>query len=784
MVHPDVHLQWARSMNPSPATRSIRFGPFHLDPRTRELRKGPTRVRVPEQSVRILLALLERSGDVVTRDELVALLWPGETDVDIEHGLNSAVRRLRDALGDSAERPVFVETVPRVGYRFVGPVDKPAPVVPAAQAAAEGTKGTSDVTNPDAAGAPASVAAESRPWWRLLAAAVLVVAAVASILMWRGKVREGTATAFHAEPIPLTFEGGLQTDPSISSDGQWIAYSSDDGGNFEIWVRRLSGGDPVQVTHDQAPDHQPDWSPDGSRLVFRSERADGGLFVAPVTGGTTERISTSGFRPRWSPDGRRILFAERVVTGLNLGLRVLDLQGGATHSWPGSAVGAFGWQASSSTVLSLASLFGPFEPTLVSWTVGAASVDAWAIAAEVTRDFRAQQLVVVGGEEVTASGNSALYFVGASRGKRAVWRLDIDPGARRVVAGPHRVTTLLDANNASLSLDGARVVFDGGAPNAQIVSYALGRDGRPVGEPVGITSEAAHAASPTLSRDGNAFAFVLTRPGSPERSEFTARFGGEARHHTIRVIDHPREVVGMARWDDKGTKLAYSFVSNADAPSALQQLRLFDRSTGADVPLTSPHSPMDVIEFPAGWTPDGRHVIVTSWNYATSVKAIARVPIDAAPAAERAAQIIIRSTDVGISLGTMSPNGRWVAFRVGEMAGMAPRIAVVSADAGSSANWTFLTRGVEPADKPCWSDDGTMLYFTSGNETLNVLGVRFDAASGRSIGEPFRITNFSGPGAHIYSDLRTLELGVGGGRLIVPVVRPKGSLWMLDLKQR
>jgi DNA-binding winged helix-turn-helix (wHTH) protein len=97
------------------AARRVTFGRFEFDPLTGELRKSNRRVRLAEQSAQVLTALLERAGDLVTRDELRERLWPGDTVIDFDHGLNSAVRRLRDALGDSAERPKFVETVPRKG---------------------------------------------------------------------------------------------------------------------------------------------------------------------------------------------------------------------------------------------------------------------------------------------------------------------------------------------------------------------------------------------------------------------------------------------------------------------------------------------------------------------------------------------------------------------------------------------------------------------------------------------------------------------------------------------
>jgi DNA-binding winged helix-turn-helix (wHTH) protein len=101
----------------------ITFGPFALDVRTGELRKGPTRLQVPNQSVEILRALLEQPGDLVTREELRRRLWPDDTFVDFDHGLNAAIRRLRCALGDSAGAPRFVETLPRRGYRFIARVD-------------------------------------------------------------------------------------------------------------------------------------------------------------------------------------------------------------------------------------------------------------------------------------------------------------------------------------------------------------------------------------------------------------------------------------------------------------------------------------------------------------------------------------------------------------------------------------------------------------------------------------------------------------------------------------
>src|ERR1700751_1366205 len=103
--------------------RNASFGPYDVDLRSGELRKFGTRVRMGEQPFQILVMLLERPGEVVTREELRAKLWASDTFVDFDHGLNSAVQRLRDCLSDSAENARWIETVPRRGYRFVGRVD-------------------------------------------------------------------------------------------------------------------------------------------------------------------------------------------------------------------------------------------------------------------------------------------------------------------------------------------------------------------------------------------------------------------------------------------------------------------------------------------------------------------------------------------------------------------------------------------------------------------------------------------------------------------------------------
>lgn len=120
------------------APKKFRFSVFEADARTGELRKHGIRLRLPDQPFTVLIALLERPGELITREELVKRLWPQGTFVDYDHSLNTAVNRLREVIGDSAETPKFIETLPRRGYRFIGTVELIA--APAVSVAASSEK--------------------------------------------------------------------------------------------------------------------------------------------------------------------------------------------------------------------------------------------------------------------------------------------------------------------------------------------------------------------------------------------------------------------------------------------------------------------------------------------------------------------------------------------------------------------------------------------------------------------------------------------------------------------
>ena len=122
---------------PQSNSRIARFGVFEVDLSAGELRKNGVKLRLQEQPFQVLALLLERSGEIVTRDELRQKLWPSDTFVDFDHSLNTAINKVREALGDSASSPRYVETLARRGYRFIAPVQRNEPMDSAKPAAAD-----------------------------------------------------------------------------------------------------------------------------------------------------------------------------------------------------------------------------------------------------------------------------------------------------------------------------------------------------------------------------------------------------------------------------------------------------------------------------------------------------------------------------------------------------------------------------------------------------------------------------------------------------------------------
>jgi DNA-binding winged helix-turn-helix (wHTH) protein len=258
--------------------RPIRFGVFEVDLHAGELRKQGMRIKLREQPLQILVLLLAHPGELVSREELQKQLWPSDTFVDFDRGLNKAVNHLREALGDSAESPRFIETLPKRGYRFIAPVNAGSPNgQPPESAPAEPPELGADAQPPGARRAARVLRgthSAKLPW--TIAALASASAAICGALLWRAT---WTVNRQVAQPM--------------------MRFSVDFGADARRGQAENGEFNPVI-------------SPDGTHLVFPAKAADGSERLAmrrPDQPAVTILAGTEGAAdPFFSPDGQWIGF--------------------------------------------------------------------------------------------------------------------------------------------------------------------------------------------------------------------------------------------------------------------------------------------------------------------------------------------------------------------------------------------------------------------------------------------------------------------------------------------
>ncbi|HEX7361226.1 MAG TPA: winged helix-turn-helix domain-containing protein [Bryobacteraceae bacterium] len=275
------------------------FDRFELDIGGYELRRAGRKVRLQRVPMDLLILLIERRGALVTREEIVARVWNGDGFVDTQSSINTAIRKIRQALDDDGEQPRFVETVIGKGYRFIG--DVAARVLP--QEAA--------VSAPVAAQAPIVPAKPRYALLTLIAAAAAVVIGAMVLFFLR-------RTPQNREPmtiVPFTAVPGPQSWPAFSPDGNRVAFgwTGGTGTCSHIYVKTVGAASQVELTHSGECDSSPSWSRNGRWIAFlRSQPASGlGLYVIAAVGGTARKIADVNgpvdYRPAWTPDGKGLV---------------------------------------------------------------------------------------------------------------------------------------------------------------------------------------------------------------------------------------------------------------------------------------------------------------------------------------------------------------------------------------------------------------------------------------------------------------------------------------------
>ena len=321
--------------------REIRFDGWALDRESGDLSRAGARQRLQELPLKVLDLLLANAGGVVTREQLISHLWPKGV-VDFDTGLNTAVRKLRVALGDTADTPRYIETLPRRGYRFIATVDpaeaQPRAMAPVAEPATAAVPAAADrspiAAEPSTAAGrgveppPAASTGPSAPLLRtrrrvsgwVLSAIVLLAAAVGAWLAEQSGYFWSNPLA-DAEFRPVTDFGGSESAASISRDGTSIAFLSNRDGRMDAWLTRAGSGDFQNLTRGRLPElvnpsiRTLGFSPDGASVLVWARQRDGSrsedinIWAVKGTGDAPlQPYLAEAAEFDWSRDGKRLVY--------------------------------------------------------------------------------------------------------------------------------------------------------------------------------------------------------------------------------------------------------------------------------------------------------------------------------------------------------------------------------------------------------------------------------------------------------------------------------------------
>jgi DNA-binding winged helix-turn-helix (wHTH) protein/Tol biopolymer transport system component len=301
----------------SPPQSVFHFGLFELDLKAGQLTRNGAKLPLPQQPLQLLALLLERPGEIITRDELRQRLWASDVFVDFDHGLNKSIQKLRDALGDSATSPRYIQTIPRVGYRFIAPVRngaRPLELEPELEIPRK---------DPEVAPPAPPVANTGRKWLLLLAACAVIAIAGAAVHFF-----------FHQHPpvlkyTQLTDFTDSATTPALSPDGHILAFIRTDSPFMSadpIYAKVLPNGEAIRLTGDPQVKYNLAFSPDGSQIAYTVMKPPVfATYTVPVLGGEPHLLLENAAGLTWL-DPHQYLFS-RMHSGLHLGLATQSVTG-------------------------------------------------------------------------------------------------------------------------------------------------------------------------------------------------------------------------------------------------------------------------------------------------------------------------------------------------------------------------------------------------------------------------------------------------------------------------
>jgi Tol biopolymer transport system component/DNA-binding winged helix-turn-helix (wHTH) protein len=507
----------------------LRFLDFQVSLNTGEVWKAGVRLKLQDQPFKVLSMLLQRPGQVVTREELRELIWPEESFGDFDHAINLAVNKLRSTLGDSADVPHLIETLPRRGYRFIAPVES--------ESAPRGS-------TPAVAKRRLDRLTASWAWIGVGAVALVLLSAIS---IWQLRKRAEPSLS-SLEAVPLVAMLDKQETPAFSPDGNQVAFAVSEGQHAGIYTTLIGGEKSLKLT-DNPGDCCPTWSPDGRQIAFvrslsEKERTERSFYVIPALGGSEHKLYTGPSNAvwgcnqlDWSPDGQVLAFSEPPENGVRSRITLLSVADLTTRPLTSPRNQEF----------DCVPAFSPDGSTIAFGRgfLGADKGDLFVVSIS-GGDPRQLTTGNSGGSPSWTQDGKEIVFSSPMGGLRSLWRVPASGGTARPVAGVGEF-----ADNPSVSHKGNQLVYEHTAHTNYIWRLDLKDVKHAFGSPTRVLSARGFNLRPSFSPDGKKIVFESDRLG------YSDIWYCESDGSNCLQLTSLHGISGTARWSPDGHYISF-----------------------------------------------------------------------------------------------------------------------------------------------------------------------------------------------------------------------------------
>jgi len=564
-----------------------------------------------------------------------------------------------------------------------------------------------------------------RPTWALFAtaAAVLVIGSI-SILILRDQPPVTPAAASRL----LTHDLGVSIHPSLSAEGKLLVYASDRAGrdNLDIWVQPVSGGDPLQITDSSANEHSPVFSPDGSRIVFRSEADGGGLYEVPALGGTPRLVAKGGHSPAFSSRDGQLAFhtgdTQLAMTGVASGALWVLPPGGEPRRIRPDFTAAINpiWTPDGTHLLFLGYPNADFSTVKMDWWVTAADGKGPAINTGFRAALIAQNLCGIWNpwSPQTFHGSDVLFSTSCGSGE--LWKIGLSTRTWQVAGYAQRVTVASAGASDPFSA-GGRIVYSEGSRNNEIWALPIDAQGRSEGKPLRLTESSAAEDFPSISTDGKTLVFASDRGRDPDIWSKNLSTGKEQVLISAPGTDNYPEIS-----PDGKTLTWHHVMPDSSDPTGWNHIAWRSDLSGENRQKLCEHCAY------MGLAPDGRRLLDLDGNPIGI--ALLEPGVGYSP--------FLRDSQRDLLLPTPSRDRTKMAFVAKNPGGTRSIYTIPFREpAPPKEQWRLVAQGAMPA----WSTNSQILYYIGPHEGTQCVMGRKIAADGEPAGDSFAVAHFHNP---------------------------------------